>query len=413
MILLKKTKSICPKCFKEINALVYQENNKVYMKKECFKHGKWAVVLEKDARFYTRLMNHDIKKDGTSPARLVLPVSHECNLNCSICYLPYKNKELSSKVLKRMIDSFEGNLINLSGGEPTLRRDLPELIKYVHKKSKKFCVVATNGIKLSDERYVKRLKNAGLSMVSLPLNSLEDKIIQIIEGKKLLNYKLKAIENLKKNKIDIVLGTTILKGVNENELEKIFKYYLANSDFITQWRIRSGVQIGRYNTDRKYLYLSEIINKLCKIMNKMYKTRLSMDYIIKKFDKRKNPDSVTCKFTLFLLFSKHQKGMDLLDIEVNKEDTLMFCHSRSKRLSFGLRLIRKRRTISLIKHLKNKILFSSRVIVLPIEIRCWPTKYTIDLNEMSYCNSRNLGEDGKITPYCYSLVLNEKTCKQN
>jgi len=59
-ILKEQTKSLCPTCFQEILAQVYEEGGKVYMKKNCPQHGDFVFVIEKDAYLYKKLMNNDM-----------------------------------------------------------------------------------------------------------------------------------------------------------------------------------------------------------------------------------------------------------------------------------------------------------------------------------------------------------------
>ncbi len=55
MNLIRKTKSVCPECFKMIDAFIVEEHGKVYMNKECDKHGKFKLLLSFHPRYYKDL----------------------------------------------------------------------------------------------------------------------------------------------------------------------------------------------------------------------------------------------------------------------------------------------------------------------------------------------------------------------
>lgn len=401
---LKRTRSICPECFKEVDAEVYIEGNTVLMRKTCPKHGEHRVVLERNAEFYIKAMNKDYNKGKARSECLMVPFTHKCNLNCKMCYLPYKNKDLPLDFFKRVINNFEGSSMRISGGEPTLRKDLPELLSYISKKGLRYDLV-TNGLKFADELYLKNLKKkSGLDQVHFSLNALNDKVLGKIDGCKAVNSKLKGLENLKKHGVKVVLSTMLLRGVNEPELKKIFDYYLENDDSIVQWRLRSGVQIGRYK-DAEPFSVSELIYEICKA------TGIDAKGVIKDFNKKRNVNAMPCKFTLYLFFYKNGNDSYLLFPEVNHKDMALLFHSGFKKFVFGYKLVKHKGIGHLARYLKDKKLNKGKIRVLTVEIRSWPTKHTVDLGEVSYCASRNLAEDGKVYPFCYSFIINDHLAK--
>lgn len=401
MKILKKTRSLCPKCFKEIGAKIFEENNRVYMQKKCSSHGNFKVLLEKDISIYSKLMNQFPRKTEIKSDCLMIPFTHKCNLNCKICYFPYsKPKDIPLKVVKNIIKKSESQTIRISGGEPTLREDLPKLISYINQLGKSHSLI-TNGINLEDGIYVKKLSAYGLNNVHLSFNSFDDNKFLNLDGKVLLQKKLKSFENLRKNNIKIVLSTLLARGMNENEIKKLFNFYLKNNKHIIQWRIRSGVQIGKYANMQPYT-ISELLDIICGIIG------LKKEILLKAYSKRKNNLSIPCTFDIGLFYNKFKDRYEFVLAEVNSQDLLKLSSSKYRKFYFGYKILKQRGITKFLRYLWARIQNKSRIIFCDIKLRSWPTKHTIDLNEISYCPSRNLAENGKIYPFCYSLILNEK-----
>lgn len=387
-ILKQKISSLCSVCYKEIPAQIYEEDGKVYISKNCQKDGDFKFLIEKDALVYKKLMNKDYVQEKMPIHDLMLSVTHSCNLNCPICCLPNRTiPDLALEDIKKVISNSKVRLIRLAGGEPTLREDLPEIIRYIRQEGKLSALV-TNGLKLINKNYVKELKKAGLDFVCFSFNGFNDKIYNKINGRNLLKIKLEALKNIMKEKIDISLSVMLVRGINEKELRKIFHFCIKNSHFIYELRIRNTTAVGKY-IDNDVFSISEILEQLSailridkyKLFNKFFNEhnhspcRLNMDFyslltIGDMYEKIKNP-----KIKKFIL------GWNLL---------LMAGFLNSVRL-----LWKKMR--------RKKINFL-------IRIRCRFDNYNIDLNEIQRCPSLHLLSDGKESlPLCQALVLNEKT----
>lgn len=402
MMLIKKTKSVCPECFLEISAEVLEEDDgHVYMSKKCPFHGEMKVLLEADPYVYSKLMNKDPCSTNLPPSCLMIPVTHKCNLNCKICYLPFhKFKDLSLKEIKRIAQKSEAPVIRISGGEPTLRKDLPEIIRYVTSLGKGHSLL-TNGIRLEVESYVKKLVNAGLNNVHLSFNSLNDEDFLKIDGKPILDKKLKAFQNLKKHNIKIVLSTLIVRGVNENILKDMLSFYLSNHKAIIQWRIRSSIQIGKHTKVRHYS-LSELLDLLCKAIG------VDKKNLLKDYSKKKNNLSVPCSLEIGLFYYKNIEKYEFILAETNTYDLKKMTKSWFRKLYFGKKILRQRGLKWLFKYFLTRISEKGEVVFCNVKLRSWPSKYTIDLDDITYCPSRNLCEDLVIRPFCYGLILNEK-----
>ena len=93
-----------------------------------------------------------------------------CNLNCPICHVNVPNKNYKEPTLdwiKKQLKNFKNVKIGLFGGEPTLREDLAEIIKFARSINIETIDLQTNAFLLADEEYLIKLKQAGLNFVTV------------------------------------------------------------------------------------------------------------------------------------------------------------------------------------------------------------------------------------------------------
>ncbi len=126
---------------------------------------------------------HDLELETTlpftarpsAPYRMDLALTYRCNNNCAHCYnaRPRSTPELSTQEWLRIIDRcWELSIPHIvcTGGEPTLRDDLPELVVHAEKNGQ-ITGINTNGRRLRDPEFVRRLVDAGLDHVQITLES--------------------------------------------------------------------------------------------------------------------------------------------------------------------------------------------------------------------------------------------------
>ena len=249
----KETESVCPVCLKRIKAIRLQEGDDVFMVKECQDHGLFKTVIwrgkpsmdvwkrpkepvhpklcygvvEKGCPFDCGLcVDHE-----QSTCSVLLEVTNRCNLNCAVCFADSgrgeanePSLEMITWLLNRYMAAAGPSNLQLSGGEPTLRNDLPEIVDIARQVGYSFIQVNSNGLRLaSDINYVRRLSEAGLTSVFLQFDGVDDEINRLLRGKELLEQKIKAIRNCGENGIGIVLVPTIVKNINTDSVGAIVK----------------------------------------------------------------------------------------------------------------------------------------------------------------------------------------------
>ncbi|HQO58544.1 MAG TPA: radical SAM protein [Candidatus Omnitrophota bacterium] len=226
--LIRETSSLCPVCQKQVKAALVESGEGIFLSKNCDVHGPFKLRVSRHAWYYKNLTEYYFR---VMPAqmpqkRFYIYLSNRCNLDCPICLLePNQDKaaDVSLDRFKKLIRERPGFRYYLYGAEPTLRDDLPEWIALL-KKHGNLVNIHTNGIKLDNMDYLKSLKDAGLDYVSLQFDGFDDQVYMALRNRKLLDSKLKALENLEKLDMPTGLNVTIAKGLNEKEINPIIDY---------------------------------------------------------------------------------------------------------------------------------------------------------------------------------------------
>jgi uncharacterized radical SAM superfamily Fe-S cluster-containing enzyme len=153
--------------------------------------------------------------------------------------------------------------IQLSGGEPTLRDDLPEIIEAGIAQGFSYFQLNTNGIRLaSDPALAVRLRKAGLSCVFLQFDGIDDAANVTLRGRELLATKGRAIDNCAACGLPVVLVPTVAAGVNDDQLAAIVSYGVARSPHVKGVHFQPLSRFGRCDTDAAGLTIPELLRLL-------------------------------------------------------------------------------------------------------------------------------------------------------
>ncbi len=277
---IKKTKSICPECFAVLDAMIFEEDNKVYMKKECPEHGQFQDLYWSDYEQYQRAEKFRVDGDGLNNPRTekekdcpfdcgicpehkshtglaIIDVTNRCNLRCPVCfanaaaagyvYEPSQEQVVAMLENLRRNEPVPATALQFSGGEPTIREDLLELIRTAKELGFRHVEVNTNGIRLAHSmEYCRGLLEAGMSTLYLQFDGLTPEVYEFTRGKNLLDTKMKVIENCRKVGIDsVVLVVTLIKGVNDHQLGDIIRFAVENFDVVRCVNIQPVSLCGR------------------------------------------------------------------------------------------------------------------------------------------------------------------------
>jgi uncharacterized radical SAM superfamily Fe-S cluster-containing enzyme len=280
MNVIKDTKSICPECLKVLDATIFEDDGKVYIKKDCPEHGFFQELYWSDYDQYVRAEKLRYDGDGLNNPRTktvngcpydcgicpehkshtalaIIDVTNRCNLTCPVCfanaaaagyvYEPTKEEVTGMLENLRANDPVPATALQFSGGEPTIRKDLIDLIRKAKEVGFRHVEVNTNGLRLAQSvDYCRELKEAGVSTVYLQFDGLTPDVYKFIRGVDLLETKMKAIENCRQGGLrSLVLVVTLVKGVNDSQLGDIINFAAKNFDVIRCINVQPVSLCGR------------------------------------------------------------------------------------------------------------------------------------------------------------------------
>jgi hypothetical protein len=280
--IIKTTLSLCPECHEKLNAVLKEKNGQVIIEKSCPKHGYFEDVYWSDYEMFKRFERYgEVGKGILNPRTktvkgcpydcglcpnhkshtvlAIIDVTNACNLQCSICFA-YAGKigylyRPDLETIEEIIDNLRSNLpvpppaLQLSGGEPTIRPDLVEIVKIAKKKGFRHVEVNTNGVRLADEKdgvnYICRLRKAGVDTYYLSFDGVTpepylgrapsylDEEGKMKYAKWLFETKLRFIQNCREaGHKSVVLVPVIVKGMNDHQLGAIINFAVKNIDVV-------------------------------------------------------------------------------------------------------------------------------------------------------------------------------------
>ena len=260
-----KTKSLCPVCFRVIDAELYEEKGKILMKKRCEKHGEFKDVYWGDAEMYHRFARK--LYDGTpgivitetdkgcpfdcglcpehksSTMLALIDLTNRCNQHCPTCFANAASAgyiyEPTIKQIVEMMELLRSETppcpaIQFAGGEPTIRDGFADIVKMAKEFGFSQIQVATNGIAMAkSEQFCRDLAQAGLHTVYLQFDGVTDEPYKVLRGIPALKTKLQAIENCRKGGLkSVALVPTLMKGVNDDQIGDIVRFAAENLDIV-------------------------------------------------------------------------------------------------------------------------------------------------------------------------------------
>jgi uncharacterized radical SAM superfamily Fe-S cluster-containing enzyme len=246
--MLKATRALCPHCLKAVNASIVSRQDRIYLLKDCPQHGRFEVPhFWSDPGVYNLMSRLYEKRKKSTPIGMLINLTLSCNQNCNYCFAWANQRVEPPPTLQEIIERirhYRGLYIYLCGGEPTLRWDLFAIIQELKKRGFKI-VLLTNGKRLVERSYVRDLGKAGLDFVQMQFDTFDDRQYEVLRNERLLDVKLKAIENLRRTRMRLNLWVTLVKGINADQIGRIIKYAAQNSSLIKNVYLISAWSVGR------------------------------------------------------------------------------------------------------------------------------------------------------------------------
>ncbi len=263
--LLRKTQSLCPVCYRMLPAIVFERDGKVWIRKICPEHGEIEEIYWGDAELYRKALKWEVKSKpikvvytkaeapcpftcGLCPYHMTytalanIVLTNRCDLSCWYCFF-YAEKagyvyEPSLEELREMIRNLRkqyprgGLAVQLTGGEPTLRDDLVEIVKMIKEEGVQHIQLNTHGLRFAYDpngvELAKKLREAGLNTVYLSFDGVSPSV----------NFKNHweipfIFDTFRKARVtSVVLVPTLIKGWNTDELGAIIVFAAKNMDIV-------------------------------------------------------------------------------------------------------------------------------------------------------------------------------------
>lgn len=258
------TKSLCGVCKRSVDAKIHLREGQVFFHKFCPEHGHQEVLVSTSAEWYLDALSFvapntppkSVKKEvsdrgcpfdcGPCDSHQqktylpVIPITSACNLDCPICYTVNKNedphrmtKEQLKEILEHLLNDHEElDIINFTGGEPTLHPELLELLELCRDAGIRRLTISTNGLKLKDEDYVKRLAALDARIV-LSLDSYEKETDMALLGANTTKRKLEVLDLLQKHGVCATILPAVAAGLNDKEVPKLFNEMITRPNVVS------------------------------------------------------------------------------------------------------------------------------------------------------------------------------------
>jgi 7,8-dihydro-6-hydroxymethylpterin dimethyltransferase len=275
----RTTDSLCPKCVPEIRnkivngelpaeilrkdkvgeikAQIIERDGKILMVKDCAVHGHFEDVMAIDPAFLEHVervfpgrdirahADKSLHNHGTSTVThgrgsvLTIDLTNRCNMMCDPCFMDANQvgfvHELSWEDIQTMLDNAisikprRQMSVQFSGGEPTLSPYFLDAVKYARKVGYNSVQAATNGIEFAKSpEFCRKAAEAGLRYAYLQFDGIGNAANSHRAIGNLFDVKLRAIENLHSNGVDIVPVITIINGVNNEQVGRVIEFALDN-----------------------------------------------------------------------------------------------------------------------------------------------------------------------------------------
>ena len=224
MRVIKETESLCPECLRVIPARIYEDRGRVHISKACPEHGAYTDLYWSSYEQYERAARYEHLGTGldnprteskrgcphdcgictehkSSTVLAIVDVTNRCNLRCPICfahagaagYLYEPTRKQIRGILENLVSNtpIRPPALQLSGGEPTVREDLPEIIEMARETGIYHIEINSNGIRMAESvDYCRELKEAGADTVYLQFDGVTPEPYVVARGHNLLPIKL-------------------------------------------------------------------------------------------------------------------------------------------------------------------------------------------------------------------------------
>lgn len=294
---LGTTLSLCPDCLSRIRAERVEDQGNVYLEKTCPEHGIFKTLIWRgDGASFLDWASNSREASGpyghitdtqrgcpfdcglcpdhrSNACTMVMEVTGRCNLRCPVCFASADHgstHEPDARIIEGMYNTVLGTAgtpaIQLSGGEPTVRDDLADIVAMGRKMGFQHIMINSNGLRLAKEPdFVLRLADAGTGTIYLQFDGVTDEVYRYTRGADLFDMKVRAIENCAEAGIGVLLVPTIKPGVNDHQLGSIIQFAKKLMPTVRGVHFQPISYLGRYPaapSDADRITIPDVLAKL-------------------------------------------------------------------------------------------------------------------------------------------------------
>ena len=282
--ILSKTQSICSVCRRPVDAFYVEHDGRVFFEKNCTEHGMSSTIVSGSADDYKEWIKNPVinippekpltsgdPDDASCPLHcgtcgnhlqtaccVLIDITDRCNQHCPYCFAGSGKcadssrepslEEIESKydLLLRLGEERPFN-IQLSGGEPTVRDDLPEIIRMAKDKGFEYVQINSNGRRIAEEEdYAQKLRDAGASVIFMQFDGTDDEIYMKLRNEPLFDIKKRAVRNCEKAGLPVTLVPTVVNGVNSDNIGAMMDFLLENINVVKGIHFQPVSFFGRH-----------------------------------------------------------------------------------------------------------------------------------------------------------------------
>ncbi len=256
------TKSLCAQCKRAVDAKIIFRDKQVFLDKFCPGHGKQEVMISSSVDWYLDALSFLSPADPPEDRRKVelgcpfdcgpcashqqkvampvVPITSACNLDCPICYTVNKNEgahHMSKEEFQTLLDNLlkqhhELDIINFTGGEPTVHPHFVELLEMARAAGIERLTVSTNGLKLLDEDYLRRVAALDARIV-LSLDTFRREVDEKLLGANTVKAKLKLLDMLEAHDVSTTILPAVAAGYNDDEVGQLWDLVVKRPNVIS------------------------------------------------------------------------------------------------------------------------------------------------------------------------------------
>ncbi len=267
------------------------------MLKYCPTHGSFRVLIATDVEYYKNIRNYN--KPSEVPLKFntsthygcpydcglcadheqhscltVVEITDRCNLTCPTCYAmssPHYGRHRTVEEVERMLDIIVANegapdVVQISGGEPTLHPDFFAILDIAKRKPIKHLMVNTNGVRIArDFGFAEQLARYMPDFeIYLQFDSFRPEVLQAMRGKDLSDVRVKAIEHLNRLNLSTTLVVTLQNGLNDDEIGDIIAYALQQPCVrgVTFQPVQVAGRLENFDASGNRITLTDVRNKI-------------------------------------------------------------------------------------------------------------------------------------------------------